>query len=115
MLPNVQLRKHTRYHLGVPVIFSWKHAQESRREVVGLTRDISSKGAFILAPECPPLDSSVTLKVFFPPVRGVRQTVQIHGRGEVVRIEPVHQDEVMGGFAVTGKGFVIRRAELRQP
>ena len=108
---NEERRKHNRYRLGVPVIFSWRDARQAQHGGFGLTRDVSIKGAYVMTTSPPPLEADVRLKAFFPPVVGVAAPVGIHGEGRVVRVEATNHYEAPEGFAVVGKRFVLRRGE----
>ena len=103
----MQLRKHNRYRLEVPVIFSWEDAEKIRQQDVGLTRDISLIGAYVFTSSPPPLEANLKLKAFLPPVRSAAQLLQLHGQGRVVRVEP-SRGEYRAGFAVVGRRFVPR-------
>ena len=103
----VHPRKYNRYRLEVPVIFCWKDARKIRQEEVGLTRDLSVRGAFVFATTPPPLDADIKLKGFLPP-GGTVLPVRIFGQGQVVRVEPAPAS-VPAGFAVAGRRFVFRK------
>lgn len=103
----VHPRKYNRYRLEVPVIFSWKDAQGIRQEQVGLTRDLSVRGAFVFAPTPPPLDANIKLKGFFPP-GGQVLPARMFGQGQVVRVEPA-PGSLPAGFAVAGGRIVFRK------
>ena len=77
----VQPRKDNRYRLEVPVIFSWKDAQEIREQGVGLTHDLSVRGAFIFANSPPPLNANLELKVYLPE-RSAAPPLRIYGKGQ---------------------------------
>jgi len=109
--PIVQTRKHNRYPLGVPVIFSWLDAEEVRQVGIGLTRDISVRGAFVFTASPPPLQADIKLKGFLPQVRGAVQSLRIYGQGQVVRLEPIPDSKTSEGFAMAGKSFASRRAK----
>lgn len=104
-----QPRKYNRYQLEVPVIFSWKGAQEIREQGVGLTRDLSVRGAFIFATRPPPLNADIKLKAYLPPTSAAR-SLRLYGHGQVVRVEPAHGRH-RAGFVVAAEPFVVRRAE----
>jgi hypothetical protein len=105
----VQPRKHTHYRLAVPVIFSWKGAEGSRQQDVGLTHDLSVGGAFIFATRPPPLNTNLEIKVFLPPTSTALPPL-IYAQGQVVRVEPAHGRR-RAGFAVAAEPFVLRRRE----
>lgn len=106
---SVQPRKHNRYSLKVPVIFSWEGTKDVRRQAVGITRFISLIGAFVSTANPPPLGAKVRLTCFLPPVPGAVQTLQILGDGLVIRVERARDDKTRGGFEVAGRPFVLRR------
>lgn len=103
----MQPRKYNRYRLEVPVIFSWKDAQGIRQEQFGLTRDLSVRGAFVLATNPPPLDTNIKLKGFRPP-RGQVLPVRMFGQGQVVRVESALLG-IPAGFALAGGRIVFRK------
>ena len=107
---SVLLRKHNRYRLELPVIFSWEGVH-MRRRGTGLTRDVSTVGAFVFTESLPPLEADIKLKAILPRSPSAIQPVQIYSKGRVVRVTPAAGDEARGGFAVVGKSFVWRRGE----
>jgi hypothetical protein len=107
----VESRKHTRYGLRAPVIFFWRDAPETSHEGIGLTRDLSVSGAFVFTTSPPPLEANVKLKAYLPPGSSAAPPLRIQGQGQVVRVEPAHNGEAHGGFAVAGERFVVRRGE----
>jgi len=108
---SVQRRKDNRYQLAVPVMFFRKDARDTQHEGIGLTRDISIRGAFVFTTSPPPLKSDVRLKAFLPPGRDAVPPLRIQGQGRVVRVEAAHNGEARAGFAVAGGRFVLRRGE----
>jgi hypothetical protein len=107
----MERRKHSRYRLGVPVIFSWRDTRHAQHQGVGLTRDISIAAAFVATASPPPLEANIKLEVFLPPASRLAPPMRIHGEGQVVRVEAIKDHEAPGGFAVVGKPFVLRRGE----
>jgi hypothetical protein len=106
----VQLRKYQRYGLEVPVIFSWKNGRRALQQDIGLTRDLSVAGAFIFTTALPPSGATLRFKAFLPP-SSATTPVLLHGRGQVVRVEPSH-NHTPAGFAVAAKQrMVLRRRE----
>jgi hypothetical protein len=90
-------------------MFSWGDPRETQREGIGLTRDLSIRGAHIFAKSPPPLKANIELKVYFPP-RSAALPLRICGQGQVVRVEPAHGGH-RAGFAVAVAPFVLRRGE----
>jgi hypothetical protein len=104
---HAQRRKYNRYRLEVPVIVSWKDAQANRQEQVGLTRDLSARGAFVFAATSPPLDAHVILYGLLTP-GGQVLPAQMLGEGNVVRVEPA-PGNALAGFALAGGRIVFRQ------
>jgi hypothetical protein len=102
-----QRRKYNRYRLEVPVVFSWKDRQANRHEQVGLTRDLSARGAFVFAATSPPLDAHIILNGFLTP-GGQVLPAQMLGEGNVVRVEPA-PGNALAGFALAGGRIVFRQ------
>ena len=89
------------------MIFSWKDAQANRQEHIGITRDLSVSGAFVVTPTPPPLDASIKFKGILPP-GGKVLPARIFGEGKVVRVEPA-PGRLLAGFAVAEGRIVFRR------
>jgi len=106
-------RKHNRYRLEIPVIFAWKGSQDVRQEGIGLTRDLSVKGAFIRATTVPPSGVNLEFKVFLPPRRAALP-VPLCGKGQVVRVDSVPERNRTGFAVATGKRIVLRADEETQ-
>jgi hypothetical protein len=106
---NDEHRKHNRYRLEVPVIFSWRDARHARHKGVGLTRVVSTHGTFVVTATPPPLKAKIELKVFFPRVGAAGVPMRFHGEGKVIRVEAVKHPVGRAGFAVAAKAFALRR------
>jgi len=105
-LHSVERRKHLRYQLDFPAIFSWESSQRSRLQGEGITRDIGPFGAFIFTSTCPPpVESTIQIEVLLPPLPGAKTTIRIKGGARVLRVEPRREKGVTGGFAVLSDGF----------
>ena len=94
------------------MLFFWKDARETQHEGVGLTRDLSIRGAYIFATSPPPLKASIKLKAYLPP-GNAGLPLRIYGQGQVVRVEAA-RGRHRAGFAVTAEPFVLRRGEAYQ-
>ena len=92
--------------------FSMKGAQGIRQQDVGLTHDLTVRGAFIFATTPPPLNANLKLKVYLPPTSAVLP-LRIYGQGQVVRVESAHGRR-RAGLAVAAAPFVLRRGEAYQ-
>jgi len=104
-------RKHMRYRLEAPVIFSWCDARHAQHSGVGLTSVLSTHGAFVLTATPPPVDANIDLKVFLPRV-GAGVLMHFEGQGKVVRLEALKHPGGRAGFAVAGKPFALRRNQI---
>jgi len=89
------------------VVFSWKDSQANRQEQVGLTRDLSARGAFVFATPPPPLDAHIKLSGFLTP-GGKVLPAQMFGEGNVVRVEPA-PGRPLAGFALAGGRILFRQ------
>ena len=103
----LQPRAYNRYQLQVPVIFSWEDAEGIRQEHLGITRDVSIKGASVLAKTPPPLHANIKLKAFRLPV-GDTLSQRMVGQGQVVRVKPA-RGSLPGDFAVAAGWFEFRK------
>jgi hypothetical protein len=83
---EMDLRKARRYFLVAPVLYTWENASGMLQAGDGTTRDISIGGAFIVAKSPPPLGVHVRLDVYLPSLGGLPKSLQLHGKGEVVRV-----------------------------
>ncbi|MGH9773814.1 MAG: PilZ domain-containing protein [Candidatus Acidiferrales bacterium] len=102
----MERREHRRFPLEVPMNFIWKNGQHISHFGKGLTRDVSTKGLFICAGECPPEGSLVrfvaSLRLREPSVLEFRATAR------VVRVESASGGHAREGFAVASKTPVIK-------
>lgn len=81
----MELRKTKRYRLSAPAFYCWERADGILQEAQGMTRDMSSRGVFILAESLPPPGAHLELKVYLPSLSGARRSVQLNGEGTVLR------------------------------
>jgi hypothetical protein len=102
----VELRHAVRYPIRASVVFAWQ-GPAGWLNGEGITRDISGRGAFVRTPTCPPIDVTVEMEIFLPPIepRGKSMTVATSGR--VIRVEHFAENEALSGFAVLGQGFGV--------
>ena len=105
----LQARDGARYILRLPVTFAWKDDRKAWQRRAGLTRDIGTHGAFILAPEPPPSGTTLEIEAYLP-WDPDSSPACIFGKGRVVRAEP-RRDPGSRGFAVATLRFMLRRGE----
>jgi hypothetical protein len=95
-------RRTTRYQIVVSVHCRWRESDGTVRRITGWTKDISVHGVSIVADSTPPQASSIEVTVSFPSgASRPATTVQMRGKGTVVRVEP-------GSFAVAAVFHVGR-------
>jgi hypothetical protein len=98
-------RTEVRYQLSARVVFSWEGPEQKRFQGEGVTRDISTKGAFILTQSCPPDQAAVQMLFFLPPFHGTLATARIRAKAQVLRVEQASLGDEQCGFAVDSPGF----------
>jgi len=106
-----QLRKHPRFKLEVPVVFSWREPNGSRRRARGYTRDLSPGGMFLITPRTPPIGTTIGLDAFLPPLSEAAGSWRIASKGRVVRVEANAKKGVPGGFAAVSQRFALRAVD----
>ncbi|MBI3668280.1 MAG: PilZ domain-containing protein [Acidobacteria bacterium] len=97
------------------MLFSWEGAQRRRLQAEGVTRDISVKGAFILAPTCPPVEATVQVEIFLPSLQGSGQPARIKAESRVLRVEHAAGGNGQSGFAIFSEGFALCRSVTEVP
>jgi hypothetical protein len=90
-----------RYALRASVIFAWEDAGGARRENRGHTRDVGQKGAFIIASECPPKGTPISLSIFLPGAAAETPVLRMEAQGRVLRAERLAESAEGPGFAVS--------------
>jgi hypothetical protein len=101
----MERRTHVRYLLSARAVFSWEGPEQIRVQGEGVTRDISTKGAFILTHSCPLAHAAVQVQLFLPPVHGTLATARIRAEAQVLRVEQASPGDLQYGFAVDSPGF----------
>jgi hypothetical protein len=94
-------RKALRHALRAGVIFSWEGIEGKRYEGRGHTRDLGQRGAFIVAPVCPPSGARVSLSITFPGGVVEGRTFRMEAQGRVLRARRASEAASDQGFAVT--------------
>lgn len=75
-----------RYRVSIPTSFYWG-AGSSFFEGTGISRDVSTHGAFILTTDTVPVGSEIWLRLAIPGVREGSKGAEMQGNGRVVRAE----------------------------
>lgn len=95
--PKIELRRVTRYRLVAPAHFWWGTAEQIGGNRKGMTRDVSTAGAFLTASLCPPVGARVEIDILLPRMNGTAVGVRLHGEGTVLRVD--HVNSKAKGFA----------------
>jgi hypothetical protein len=107
----VELRTVTRCRLKCRVAFSWCEAGKRRRYSEGVTRDISSRGFFILASKSPPAGTALQYDILLPQLERTVPRIRIRGEGRVVRVEFASAPAGMVSFAAASESFFLFELE----
>jgi hypothetical protein len=89
-----------RLPLQTPVSFWWTNVDGTALQGEGRSRDVSEHGAFVFAPVCPPVGSSVMLLMALEGVPDGIGPLPVEIEGLVLRIERSPAGKEMGGFAI---------------
>ena len=100
-------RKAARYGIEARVNFNWGTSPAESCPFEGTTRDISLAGAFILAANCPPVDSLLEMEVALPSRDGASRYV-IRSWITVLRVEHDPAGARPSGFAAVGRIFSLQ-------
>jgi PilZ domain len=95
--PWIERRTRSRFRLVLPVVFHWSDGTECSG--VGYCRNIGLGGVFIVASNCPPVDTEIRLDVVVPAFVPEPKEILICHTGRVVRTQAF---ENLLGFAVAG-------------
>ena len=95
-------RRTLRFLLQTAVTFWWTNGTGELRQEEGRSRDISEHGAFVFAPSCPPVGTSLILKIALDGIPEEIGVLPVEVTGEVLRVEqsPAERGMITGGFAV---------------
>jgi hypothetical protein len=95
-------RKTLRFLLQTAVTFCWTNGDGESRQGAGRSRDVSEHGAFVFAPICPPVGTSVVLTIDLEGIPDEMGPLPVDVEGAVLRVEqcPAERGMLTGGFAV---------------
>ena len=93
-------RKTLRYEVRARVIFHWADREGVSRESEGFTRDVSPKGAYVFASDCPPLGTPVEMTIDLPGVGKVSNNPHIRADCFVLRVDKAGATHATIGFSV---------------
>lgn len=109
--PMRDARRAVRYALRTEVVFSWSDDGKPPRECRGFTRDISPRGAYVVAASCPPPGASVAMSFFLPTFREHSEAIQVHAQSRVLRID-LRGAERCAGFSVENERTRLCKSEI---
>ena len=93
-------RNAVRYQVSLNVTFRWSDIHGLHKQADGQTRDVSPKGAYVLATSCPPRGAKVQIEFELSPDAHGSQALRLEGEGSVLRVEPANTRAQGQGFAV---------------
>ncbi|HUC42328.1 MAG TPA: PilZ domain-containing protein [Candidatus Micrarchaeaceae archaeon] len=100
---NESRRAH-RFILEAQVNCAWMDTAGHSKDCEGTTRDVSQRGAYVLAQDCPPRGAKVRLVITLPAIAGESRPLRIESESTVLRIEKVRRG--LFGFAVSNHRLI---------
>ena len=104
---TAQQRADMRYPVKARVDFWWR-SDDQNCAGSGTSRDVSEKGAFVLAPACPPIGADVGLTFFLPKLSKTIAAVRMEVEGKVIRVQGECAEQKHAGFAVLTTAAILR-------
>jgi PilZ domain len=103
------VRATVRYALHTEVEFSWTGIDGVSRDGRGETRDVSQKGAYVVASSYPPKGAAVKIVISLPPALGTGKPLRMEAAARVVRVDPAGGPRDSGGcgFAVWNEQVLL--------
>jgi hypothetical protein len=100
--PGRPARKTLRFLLQTAVTFLWTSGDGKPQHGEGRSRDISEHGAFVFAPDCPPVGASVMLTIDLEGIPDEIGPFPVEVEGEVLRVQkfPSERGVPTDGFAI---------------
>lgn len=90
-------RQARRFEMCAPVIFTWTDGQGHTREGAGFSRNISTRGVFVVTHSVvPELSSSMELQVILPWLSSRSRDMELVAQGIVARIETLAKGAGLG-------------------
>lgn len=96
----IEHRTAIRYAVSLNVAFRWTDPHGLPRQAEGRTRNVSPKGTYVLAADCPPRHAKVQIEFELSPEARGPQALRLEGQGSVLRVEPANGRAEHSGFAV---------------
>lgn len=103
----VERRRLSRYRVGLPLVFRWVSSGRRPMQARGVTYDVSTAGAYVLASTLPPANAVVDVEI---DLLGFREpNSRMKSRMKVQRVDRGSGDEGRMGFSVVGDEFTLLR------
>ena len=93
-------RNAIRYLVGLKVAFRWTDVHGLQKQADGRTRDVSPKGAYVLAANGPPRGAKIQIEFELSPEPRGPHALRLEAQGSVLRVEPANGRAEHSGFAV---------------
>ena len=102
MNPGRPARCTLRFLLQTAVKFCWTNGNGEALRGEGRSRDVSEHGAFVFAPNCPPVGTRLLLTIDLEGIPDEIGPLPVEVQGEVLRVEqsPAERGMLTGGFAI---------------
>jgi hypothetical protein len=104
---GLERREQIRFCIRALVKFEWIDGDGTPRREQGFTRDISSKGLFIVSDSQPPAKADLHVDVFFGKSSGGEPNLELSAKTLVIRSEPAANAGIFGGFAVLNRSYCL--------
>jgi len=87
--------------MRVPVVFTWERSGSGLSKGQGITRDVSSNGAYVYSETCPPAKAVVYVEILLPKSSRAGNVV-IKAKMRARRVESSRQPTTQWGFSAVG-------------
>jgi hypothetical protein len=91
-----------RFPLEACVVFWWWDESGTYRKTSGRSRNVSVRGAYVMADTCPPVGAAVGLTISMPSSVGLARASRVEMAGRVLRVDQRLTEMGDCGFAVSG-------------
>jgi hypothetical protein len=105
-------RRHDRQRIRASIKYSWRSVQGRRLYGIGLTRDFSAGGLFVMTDVAPPLGAIIHCEIDFA-VSIPTSKIWIRAKGNVSRVEQSSTAGQAGGFAMLTRRVEVKRKPSR--
>ena len=96
-------RQARRFEMCAPVIFTWTDGEGKPREGAGFSRNISTRGVFVIAHAAvPAVCANMELQVILPSLSSRSQDMELMAQGTVARIEKLAEGTGLGVASLFG-------------